>query len=140
MTTSAELNAVALMTSAAADDDACARLATQLALAEVDERVLISFCLIEACWSWSARTTTSSHPVLGPVLSALHAGDDDVVRSTLVGAMTGKAPGSYAALLVQLAYEALRVVPDIGHRLQARGLTVAADPAAAARRPAGNGR
>lgn len=141
MTTSdAEMNAVALMTSAAADDDACAALAALLALTDIDERVLVSFCLIEACWSWAPRTAASTHPVLGPVLEALRAGDDHAVRSILIAAMTGKTSGSYAALLVQLAYAAVNVVPDIGDRLTARGLRIAADPASAAQRPAGGGR
>ena len=53
--------------------------------------------------------------------------------------MTGKTAGSYAALLVQLAYAAVHLVPDISDRLPARGVAIAVDPDAAARRPAGNG-
>lgn len=134
----AEATAVALMTAAYAHDDACALLATRLAFARVDGRVLVSFCLVEACWSWAPPTTTSDHPVLAPTLRALRSGDDEAVRSTLIRAMTGKTAGSYAALLVQLAYATVRLVPDIDDRLKSRGLAVAADPEAAANRPAGS--
>ena len=52
--------------------------------------------------------------------------------------MTGKSAGSYAALLVQLAYATVRLVPDIDDRLKSRGLAIASDPEAAANRPAGS--
>ncbi len=135
----AEAAAVALMTAANAHDDTCAVLATRTAFAHVDDRVLIAFCLIEACWSWAPRSAFSDHPVLGPTLLSLRAGDARAVRSALVSAMTGKTAGSYAALLVQLAYAAVHLVPDISDRLRARGVAIAVDPDAAARRPAGNG-
>ncbi|GAA5117278.1 hypothetical protein GCM10023339_27780 [Alloalcanivorax gelatiniphagus] len=136
-TSEAEATAVALMTAAYVQDDICALLATRLAFAPVDDRVLVSFCLVEACWSWAPPTTTSDHPVLGPTLRALHSGDHETVRSALVRAMTGKTAGSCAALLVQLAYATVRLVPDIDDRLKSRGLAVATDPEAAANRPAG---
>ena len=128
------------MTAAHADDDACALLATRLAFAPVDDRVLVAFCLVEACWSWAPRTALSDHPVLGPALFSLRADDALAVRSALVSAMTGRTPGSYAALLVQLAYAAVHLVPDISEQLRARGLAVATDRDAASIRPAGNGR
>lgn len=136
----AEATAVAMITAANACDDACALLATRLAFAPVDERVLISFCIVEVSWSWAPRTATSDHPVLGPTLRLLRCGNAGAVRSALVCAMTGKSPGSYAALLVQLAYAAVHLVPDIADRLRARGLAIAADPEAAANWPAGNGK
>ena len=136
----AEAAAVALMTAASTADDECPRLATRLAFTPADDRVLIAFCLVEACWSWAPRTALSDHPVLGPALFSLRADDALAVRSALVSAMTGRTPGSYAALLVQLAYAAVHVVPDISDRLRARGLAVATDPDAASIRPAGNGR
>lgn len=136
----AEAAAIALLTAARARDDACPRLATELAFTAADNRVLVSFCLVEACWSWAPWVATSEHPVLGPTLGALRAGDDGVVRSSLVAAMTGKTAGSYAALLVQLAHATVLLVPDIDARLRTRGLAVAADPAAAGDRWAGDGR
>lgn len=135
----AETAAVALMTAANVHDDTCAVLATRTAFAHVDDRVLVTFCLVEACWSWAPRTALSDHPVLGPALLALRAGDAGTVRSVLVSAMTDKPPGSYAALLVQLAYAAVHLVPDISDRLRGRGLAIAVDPKAAASRPAGTG-
>lgn len=139
-TSEAEAAAIALLTAARTRDDACARLAAELAFSAADDRVLISFCFVEACWSWAPWMATSEHPVLGPTLAALRAGDDGAVRSSLVAAMTGKAAGSYAALLVQLAHATVLLVPDIDARLAARGLAVAADPAAAGDRWAGDGR
>lgn len=139
-TSEAESAAVALLTAARARDDACPRLATELAFEAADDRVLISFCLVEACWSWAPSTATSEHPVLGPTLEALRAGDDGVVRSLLVAAMTGKTAGSYAALLVQLAHATVLLVPDIDARLRTRGLALATDPDAARDRWAGDGR
>jgi hypothetical protein len=135
----AEAAAIALMTAANAHDDSCAVLATRTALAHVGGRVLVAFCLVEACWSWAPRTASSDHPVLGPTLLSLRAGDAPAARSVLVSAMTGKTAGSYAALLVQLAHATVRLVPDIDDRLKSRGLAVAADPEAAANRPAGSG-
>lgn len=135
----AEAAAVALMTAASTTDDECPRLATRLAFTPADDRVLIAFCLVEACWSWAPATATMSHPVLGPALAALCVDDAESVRSGLVAAMTGKGAGSYAALLVQLAYAAVHLVPDIDSRLAARGLAIAVDPWAAANRTAGNG-
>ncbi len=136
----AERAAVALMTAASVHDDTCAVLATRTAFAHVDDRVLVAFCLVEACWSWAPRSASSDHPVLGPTLLSLRAGDAGTVRSALVSAMTGKPPGSYAALVVQLAYAAVHLVPDISDRLQARGVAIEVDPYAAARRQAGDGR
>jgi hypothetical protein len=135
----AEAAAIALMTAASAHDDSCAVLATRTAFAHVSDRVLVAFCLVEACWSWAPRTASSDHPVLGPMLLWLRAGDAPAVRSMLVSAMTGKATGSYAALLVQLAHATVRLVPDIDDRLQSRGLAIATDPEGAANRPAGSG-
>ena len=135
----AEATAVAMITAANACDDACALLATRLAFTPGDDRVLVAFCLAEACWSWAPRTAVSDHPVLGPTLLALRAGEAEAVRSGLVAAMTGKTPVSYAALLVQLAHAAVHLIPDIDVRLAARGLAIAVDPTAAENRPAGNG-
>ncbi|PWN04261.1 hypothetical protein DJ010_00990 [Nocardioides silvaticus] len=135
----AAAGAVALMTAASTADDECARLATRLAFTPVNDRVLVAFCLIEACWSWAPPTATSSHPVLGPTLAGLRAGDVETVRSALIAAMTRKEAGSYAALLVQLACAAVHLIPDLDDRLQARGLAIAAEPAAAERRRVGNG-
>lgn len=135
----AETAAVTLMTAASVHDDTCAVLATRTAFAHVDDRVLVAFCLVEACWSWAPRTALSDHPVLCPTLLSLRDGDAEAVRSALVSAMTGKSPGSYAALLVQLAYAAVHLVPDISDRLRGRGLAIAVDPKAAENRPAGNG-
>ena len=135
----AERAAVALMTAASVHDDTCAVLATRTAFAHVDDRVLVAFCLVEACWSWAPRSASSDHPVLGPTLLALRAGEAEAVRSELVAAMTGKTPVSYAALLVQLAHAAVHLIPDIDVRLAARGLAIAVDPTAAENRPAGNG-
>jgi hypothetical protein len=139
-TSEAEAAAVALMTAARTRNDACALLAARLAFSTADDRVLISFCLVEACWSWAPWVATSEHPVLGPTLEALRAGDDGVVRSSLVAAMTGKTAGSYAALLVQLAHATVLLVPDIDARLRTRGLALAANPAATGDRWAGDGR
>jgi hypothetical protein len=136
----AEAAAVALMTAASAREDTCAVLATRTAFAHADDRVLVAFCLVEACWSWAPRTAMSDHPVLGQTLLSLRAGDSPAVRSALVSAMTGRTPGNYAALLVQLAYATVCLVPDIDERLKARGLAVAADPGGAEQRPAGDGR
>ncbi|MDT0186824.1 MULTISPECIES: hypothetical protein [Actinomycetes] len=135
----ADTVAVALMTAASVHDDTCAVLATRMAFAHVDDRVLVAFCLVEACWSWAPPTALSDHPVLGPALLSLRASDARAVRSALVSAMSGKTPGTYAALLVQLAYGAVHLVPDISERLRARGLTIAVDPDDAATRLAGNG-
>lgn len=135
----AEATAVALMTAARTADDECPRLATRLAFTPAHDRALIAFCLVEACWSWAPSSATMSHPVLGPALAGLRAGDAETVRSGLIGAMTGKGAGSYAALLVQLAHAAVHLVPDIDVRLAARGLAIAVDPKAATNRPAGNG-
>jgi hypothetical protein len=134
----AEAVAVALMTAASAHDDSCAVLATRTAFAHLSDRVLVAFCLVEACWSWAPRAALSDHPVLGPTLLSLRAGDSQAVRSMLASAMTGKTAGSYAALLVQLAHVTVRLVPDIDDRLQSRGLAVATDPEGAANRPAGS--
>ena len=109
-----EATAVALMTAAYAHDDACALFATRRAFAPVDDRVLVSFCLVEVCWSWAPPTTTNDHPVLWPTFRALHTGDREAVRSALVRAITGKTFGSYAALLVQLAHR--HCAPRPGHR------------------------
>lgn len=135
----AEAAAVALMSAANTADDECPRLATRLAFTPVDDRVLVAFCLIEACWSWAPSSATSSHPVLGPTLQGLRVGDVETVRSALIAAMTGKGAGTYAAILVQLAHAVVHLVPDIDVRLKVRGLAVATDPAGAARRQAGDG-
>lgn len=133
----AQADAVALMSAATVDADDCSVLAADLALGDVDHRVLVAFCLIEACWSWAPPAATSTHPVHGPALAALCAGDEARVRELLVRAMTGKPPGSYGALLVQLAYLAVDLVPDLTGHLRRRGLSTAADAGGARTRVVG---
>ena len=134
----AQAVAVALITSAKDGADECAQLATEVGLdSDVNERVLVAFCLLEAAWSWSSPAAGSEHPVHGPALDALRCGDRERVRALLVGAMSGKGPGSYAALLVQFAYLVVRMADDLDVRLARHGLRVAADPGEAWQRPAG---
>lgn len=134
----AQAVAVALVTAAKDGADECAQLATEVAFGgDVNERVLVAFCLLEAAWAWASPDAGSEHPVHQPALQALRAGDRERVRALLVNAMSGKGAGSYAALLVQFAYLVVRMVDDLDVRLARHGLLVAADPAGAWQRPAG---
>jgi hypothetical protein len=136
--TAAQQSAIILLTAAAGDDDTCATEAAAVATDTVDARVLVGFSILECALSWSPGAADEpAHPIFGPALRSLRAGEAGRVRELLVEAFTGRDAGAYATLLVQFSYLARELVPNLTARLQQRGVLLATDPDAAANRPAG---
>lgn len=121
----AEKTVVALLTAAAHDLPELADLSAEVAAAEQLFRMLVAFGIIETCAAHAAPGAETSHPVLGPAMTALREDDPERVRAVLRGALTGKDPAAYGRLVVQLAWLTAELVPALPQLMTTRGLNLA---------------